>query len=194
MTTPPVPPNSVNSAIPQPGFEQATTPQQVFSPSSVPSQVYAQPMPKKSMKPVVKIILASIGALLLFILVIIGYVGYQISKTIRQGAVASAEVNSGDLDIAEYPGSVRSTRKGATIKMNMPGGTSVVAAQYTTPDSPSQVVDFYKGKLGSAAGVTSLGDRTSLSLARANDTKTILIRAEENGGSTITITRRYSTP
>ncbi len=198
MATPPIPPNPVSSAIPQPGVAQATVPQQTVGHSTVPTvptvPIYAQPIPKKASNTVVKVILASAGVLLLLVLVVVGYIGYQASKAIRQGAVASGELNPADLGVAEYPGSVRSTRKGATIKMNIPGGTSVIAAQYTSSAPPDRVVDFYKRELGSAAGVTSLGDRTSLTVARDNDTKTILIRAGENGGSVITITRRYSTP
>ncbi len=194
MTTPPIPPNPVYSAVPQLGFEQAATPQQAVGHSRMPSQINAQPLSKKASNSVAKIILASVGALLLLVVVVAGYVGYQISKTIDLGSVASGELNSADLGVAEYPGSVRSTRKGATIKMIIRGGTSVLAAQYKTSAPPTQVVNFYKRSLGSAAGVTSLGDRTSLTLARDNDAKTILIRAEENGGSIITITRRYRTP
>ncbi len=145
----------------------------------------------------VKVILLVAAALVFFVVVgagVLGYVGYKASKIIHQGAVANGELNPAELGVVEYPHSVRSMRNGATIKMNIPGGTSVVAAQYTTPDSPAQVTDFYKGALGRAADVTNIGDRTAFTLARDNDQRTVLIRPADNGGSHITITRRYSTP
>jgi hypothetical protein len=166
----PTPPN------PQPGFEQVIVPPAASSAvpyPPAPSNVYAPPQPPASSgNNVLKIVLIVVGIFVLLGVLAAGIVGvgiWKVSRAIRRassdgvhvttpdgttvtsgsGLGIGTTVNAADLGVAIYPGAV-SGQGSMHIKTS---SGSMFTAVYTTTDSPTQVVDFYKDKMGSDASV-----------------------------------------
>jgi hypothetical protein len=82
-----------------------------------------------------------------------------------------------DLGVPVYPGAA--TEKGG-VTMNA-ASASMVIATLTTTDSASQVVDFYKSKMGNGAVVASSGNGTVLS-SGTSDSDRIMVTVGEGSG------------
>jgi hypothetical protein len=101
----------------------------------------------------------------------------------------STSATASELGVPVYPGAER--KKGG-INMNM-GSTSMVMAHFSTSDSTSQVVDFYKSKMGDGATAVATGtnDGTVLN-SGGKDTDRIMVTVgtgtgDDAGKTTIVI-------
>jgi hypothetical protein len=82
-----------------------------------------------------------------------------------------------------YPGAQNGH---GSMKMDLPTG-SMVTGVFETTDSKDQVLDFYKGKLGSGASVMDAGETAIVTLAHGQDESvmvTITQRASQDNGKT----------
>lgn len=189
------------SAVSTPAF----TPVAAANPGSVPP-AYAQsatpyatpPPPAGSGSPVVKILLIVI-AVVVFVGVafaaLIGIGVWRASKALhmdKKGDTFSITTPSGtitsgghssisevDLGVPIYPGA---TRGEGSMNLKTPNG-SLVSSNFNTSDSPSKVVDFYKGKLGENASTVESGSSTMITLADNNANK-VLVTVSSDGGQT----------
>lgn len=97
----------------------------------------------------------------------IGFIGYRIVKNTHVDssgrmtlntpagaftATPDETIRASDLGVEVYPGA-QPAHKG--MRMDMPNASGV-QLEFLTPDSPAQVLAFYKSKLGSTAVVVSL--------------------------------------
>ncbi len=106
--------------------------------------------------------------------------GNGMSMSIPGGGTISAGdaiVNDADLGVPMYPGAVRE-RGGVNMDS---GSASMVMAHFTTGDSMSQVVDFYKGKMGDSAVAVSTGTGTVLN-SGGQDTDRIMVTVGPGNG------------
>lgn len=119
-----------------------------------------------------------------------GYFAWRVSRSMtvdNKGGVSvpgggtfsagESAPNESDLGVPVYPGAA--TEKGG-VTMNA-ASASMVMAKFTTSDSASQVVDFYKSKMGNAAVAVSSGGGTVLS-AGASDSDRIMVTVGEGSG------------
>jgi hypothetical protein len=123
----------------------------------------------------------------------LGFMAWRVSKSITvdskgNGATMSlpgvGSVSTGDtaasaseLGVPPYPGAVR--EKGS---MNMNTATaSMVMAHFSTNDSQSQVVDFYKGKMGDGAVAVATGNGTVIN-SGGQDTDRIMVTVGPGNG------------
>jgi hypothetical protein len=165
------------------------------------------PPPASSGGGALKIILIVVGVFVFLGLLVvggIGYVGWRASKAIH--AIADTDSKTGsftlntpngkitagsktaisesDLGIAIYPGA---TRGEGSMNIKTPTG-SLVTATYMTSDAPSQVVEFYKGKLGDKASTIDTGNATMISSADDdNNNKVMITVTSDNGKTKVTI-------
>ncbi|MGD0098320.1 MAG: hypothetical protein ABSB60_17690 [Terracidiphilus sp.] len=124
---------------------------------------------------IVLIVIAVIVGLGILGLGAIGFIGYRIAKgvhvdpsgrvtmTTPAGTITTTpdeNISEADLGVEIYPGS-QPAHKG--MRMEMPNGSGV-QLDLLTSDSPAQVLDFYKSKLGSSAVVVSLFGVNSIHL------------------------------
>jgi hypothetical protein len=138
----------------------------------------------------------------------IGFIGYRIAKNTHVdpngritmstpvGTIVSTpmeNIGASDLGVDIYPGA--QSEKGG-MKMEMPNATGVTGV-FLTSDSPAQVTDFYKRKLGSAATVVSLFGHTTMSVKLgARETLQVSTFSDSslhNGKTVITITHMNHT-
>jgi hypothetical protein len=90
-----------------------------------------------------------------------------------------------DAGIPVYPGAIAT--EGPSQVLGMAG---FKVQQYTTGDSVSQVVAFYKDKLGPGAVVMQSGDQASIRIAGSNAIVTIAVALDNAAGNTkIVVTR-----
>jgi hypothetical protein len=210
VSTPPTPPNPVYPANAQPGYEQIIVPplppQQSAGYPPAPSQMYAQPLPPKSSNSALKIILVVVGILVIFGVLaaaVIGFGAYKLSKAVHRssngdvsfstpgGTIStgnSASISSADLGLPAYPGAKRST---GGMRMKTPNG-SLITATFTTSDSASQVVDFYKGKMGDDATSMETGSGTMLSSGQNSHDKKVVTISDQGGVTKIAIVHTTS--
>jgi nitrate reductase NapE component len=112
--------------------------------------------------------------------------GDQMTMSTPGGTVnlnATATYSAADLGTDIYPGA--EPVKGG-MKMSLPTG-AMVTGIFLTTDSKHQVVDFYKGKLGSAASVMDTQDAAIITLGRGQQESvmvTITSKASQNDGKT----------
>jgi hypothetical protein len=138
----------------------------------------------------------------------IGFIGYRIAKnmhvdpsgkmtmSIPGGTVTttpSDNLTTSDLGVDVYPGA-QSIHGG--MKMEMPTA-SMATGVFLTSDSLSQVLDFYKNKLGGAVSVIQKSDRAVVSL-NVDQHESIIVTIttsalRDNGKTKITILHRKST-
>ena len=124
---------------------------------------------------IVLIVIAVVVGLGILALGAIGFIGYRIVKNTHidssgrmtmntpVGTITTTpveNVSAADLGVDIYPGA-QSTR--GSMKMEMPNGSSVTGV-FLASDPPSQVVAFYKDKLGASASVTSFLGNTIIQL------------------------------
>jgi hypothetical protein len=100
------------------------------------------------------------------------------SQTITTGSDTS--ISASDLGIDVYPGAAH-----APGSMNIKSSEgSMTTASYTTSDSVSQVVEFYKSKLGENATTMESGGGTILTSGNNNPKDTVVITVSAQGGKT----------
>jgi len=181
---------------------------------AVPQPTAFQPIgaPAKTGGNAVKIILivvAIVVGLGLLGLGAIGYVGYRVSRGVHvsgPGGTVTMETPEGkittnptetftasDLGTDPYPGA-QSGRGG--MRMQLPTG-SMVTGVFLTSDSKSQVIDFYKSKLGSAAVVMESSNGAVIS-ANKGEHEAIVVtitanKSEDEGKTRVTIMHTTST-
>jgi hypothetical protein len=105
------------------------------------------------------------------------------------GTVSAGDntATAGDLGVPIYPGAAQ--EKGG-MNMDSPSA-SMVMAHFSTNDSASQVVDFYKGKMGDGAVAVSTGNGTVIN-SGGQDTDRIMVTVgpgtgDDSGKTTIVI-------
>ena len=103
------------------------------------------------------------------------------------GAITSGSASSiseSDLGVALYPGA---TRGEGSMNMHTPAG-SLISAVFVTSDSPSQVVDYYKSKIGGDVSTMESGNSTVLTSAADSKNKVMVtVTANDNGKTRIRI-------
>jgi len=135
----------------------------------------AEKKPGMSTLKIVLIVIAVVVGLGILALGAIGFIGYRIVKNTHidssgrmtmntpAGTITTTpveNVSAADLGVDIYPGA-QSTR--GSMKMEMPNSSSVTGV-FLASDPPSQVVSFYKDKLGASASVTSFLGNTIFQL------------------------------
>jgi hypothetical protein len=110
----------------------------------------------------------------------IGYTAWRVSRSIHMsnkgdgmtlsvpgGTISAGDSvsNDADLGVPTYPGAVR--EKGG-MQLNS-SSASMVMAHFTTSDSPSQVVDFYKSKMGDETVAVTTGNNEGTVLNSGGD-------------------------
>jgi len=135
----------------------------------------AEKKPGMSTLKIVLIVIAVVVGLGILALGAIGFIGYRIVKNTHidssgrmtmntpAGTITTTpveNVSAADLGVDIYPGA-QSTR--GSMKMEMPNSSSVTGV-FLASDPPSQVVAFYKDKLGASASVTSFLGNTIIQL------------------------------
>ena len=111
----------------------------------------------------------------------------DVSITTPNGTITSntSAVSEADLGVPIFPGATRG--QGSSMNMHTPAGT-LVSGVFLTSESPSQVVDFYKAKLGSDASVMQAGNSTVITSGGDGSNKVILtITTVESGQTRINI-------
>jgi hypothetical protein len=92
-------------------------------------------------------------------------------------SIGDTTATDADLGVPAYPGA---TREKGGMNLNS-GSASMVMAHFTTSDSESQVVDYYKGKMGDGVAVVSTGDGTVLN-SGGKDTNRIMVTVGPGSG------------
>jgi hypothetical protein len=177
--------------------------------SSCGAAVVAQPIivaPAKSGSGALKIILIVVGiivALGILGIGIIGFIGYRIAKNVHvdpngrvtmntpMGIITTTPVeniSAAELGVEIYPGAL-STH--GSVRMELPNGSGVTGVFHTS-DSPSQVLAFYKDKLGSAATVRSILGNTNVHL-KINPRESVDVKIHSYSNLDIGKTRIYIT-
>jgi hypothetical protein len=153
--------------------------------AGAPPAAYGAAPPKKSggALKIVLIVIAVVVVLGAAGVGILGYVGYRAmhaaGSSFSMGK--NAEVSDAELGVDIYPGAERNAS--GTMRMNL-ANNLVVRAAYTTSDPASNVVSYYKDKLGSDATSMQIGPVTTLSSVTAGG----------GGKDMLTITVTSSTP
>lgn len=165
------------------------------APVGYPTQnVYPPPKSSGGALKVILIIVAVVVVLGLAGVAVVGYGAWKVSHAIQvndnngKGATVSlpgvGTISAGgtvasdaDLGVPAYPGATQ--QQGG---MNMDSAAaSMVMAHFTTTDSMSQVVDFYKSKLGDSAVVASSGEGTVIN-SGADDQNRIMVTIGPGSG------------
>jgi hypothetical protein len=182
----------------QPGVQIPPTPG--YAPSAMP---YTGPPPPAQSGGALKIILIVV-AVFVFLGVmaaaVVGFGVWRVSRAIVHknsngdvsintpgGAVTSGSVSTiseSDLGVALYPGA---TRGEGSMNMHTPLG-SLVSAVFLTSDSPIQVVDYYKSKIGGDVSTMESGNSTVLTSGADSKNKVMVtITSNDNGKTRINI-------
>ena len=202
----------VNTGAPAaPGYAQESTPYAAAPYAAAP---YTNaPPPASSGGGAVKIILIVVAVFVFLGILAAGVVGYGVWRASRvlhaintdnktgsfsintpNGTITAggkASISESDLGTAIYPGA---TRGEGSMNIKTPTG-SLVSATYLTSDSPSQVVEFYKGKLGDKASTIDTGSATMITSADDdNNNKVMVTVTTDNGKSKITIMHSMKKP
>lgn len=175
--------------------------------ASAPTPAVAPATQKKS-SPVVKIILAMVGVLVLITIVLTAgmiYVGYRVKKkadefkqtfkmdqsgksvTIKTpgGPVTLGETKPGEspatADVPPYPGSTP-TEGGGSFSVGGAGGFS--GQEFETPDPVDKVVAFYKDKFGSKLVIHESADNAVLTLTTGTGMTNVTITRDAEAGKT----------
>jgi hypothetical protein len=199
---------TVRSAAPafepviQPGIQSPPPPG--YAPSTMP---YAGPPPPAASGGALKIILVVVGVVVLLGVVAAGVVGafvWHAAKSVSNsivhknsngdvvintpgGAITSggaSTISESDLGVALYPGA---TRGEGSMNMHTPAG-SLVSAVFLTSDTPTQVVDYYKSKIGGDVSTMESGNSTVLtSTADSRNKVMVTVTSNDNGKTRINI-------
>jgi hypothetical protein len=97
-------------------------------------------------------------------------------------AAASAAPAPPDLGVALYPGATLG--QAGVVNTVTPTGTTV-AATYSTPDSPSQVAQFYQQQLGSGVEAMTLPNSAVMMSVGVPGNATTIIVTSNNGQTSI---------
>ena len=89
-------------------------------------------------------------------------------------------IGAADLGVDIYPGAAHAP---GSLNFKGPDG-STATANFTTSDSVSQVVDFYKGKLGENATTMETGGGTILASDNSNPNNSVMVTVASEGGKT----------
>jgi hypothetical protein len=199
---------TVRSAVPafepviQPGVQSPPTPG--YAQSAAP---YTTAPPPAQSGGALKIILIVVGVVVLLGLVAAGLVGafvWHATKAVSHsiihknsngdvtintpgGAITSGSastISESDLGVALYPGA---TRGEGSMNMHTPVG-SLISAVFLTSDSPTQVVDYYKSKIGSDVSTMETGNSTVLTSGADSKNKVMVtVTSGDNGKTRINI-------
>jgi hypothetical protein len=104
----------------------------------------------------------------------------NVSVTVPGGGSITAgdsTATDADLGVPSYPGA---TREKGGMNLNS-GSASMVMAHFSTSDSQSQVVDFYKGKMGDGAIAVNTGNGTAIN-SGGKDTDRIMVTVGPGSG------------
>lgn len=92
----------------------------------------------------------------------------------------ASTVSASDLGVAVYPGAVRGE---GSMQIKTANG-SMVTAIYSTSDSATQVLDFYKGKLGDSASVIETGNGSIITAGEhGKDNVMITVSTDDSSSS-----------
>lgn len=159
--------------------------------------------PAKSGSPVLKIVLAVVGVIVLISLLGVGACIFGIYKarqrmrqfeqtakithsfgtpevTAEKGEKTPEQTPAAVPDDLLYPGAT-ATASGGSMSF---GGIGVSGQEYETPDPVSTVVAFYRGKFGSKALIQETGGRTQFTVTGSNGLTTVIIEREEGAEKT----------
>jgi hypothetical protein len=156
------------------------------------------PPPVKGGSNTLKIVLIVVGVfVLLGVLAIaaVGFIGWKVARsahldkngngtmTIGNSTITTGpdtSISASDLGVDVYPGAVH-----APGSMNIKSSEgSMTTASYTTSDSVSQVVEFYKSKLGDNATTMESGSGTILTSGNNNPKDSVVITVTPQDGKT----------
>ncbi len=160
--------------------------------------------PAKSGSPILKIVLAVIGVIVLISLLGVGACIFGIYKAKQKGQQLAQEAKvthtfgtpevttektsppsetaqpTPEMADLAYPGAT-ATQSGGSMSF---GGIGVSGQEYETSDSVDTVVAFYKGKFGSKAMMMQSGGKTQFTVTGSNGITTVAIEREEGAGKT----------
>jgi hypothetical protein len=162
-------------------------------PAAVPP--YAQAPPQKSssaLKIILIIVLVLVGVGLLGAGVV-GFFAWRVAKSVHMDAngnnatvsipgvgtmsAGDSTASDADLGVPAYPGA---TREKGGMNLNS-GSATMVMAHFSTADSQSQVVDFYKSKMGDGAVAVATGNGTAIN-SGGQDTNRIMVTVGPGSG------------
>ncbi len=89
-------------------------------------------------------------------------------------------VTAADLGVDIYPGAKQ--QQGGSLHITTPKGSEISAA-FSTNDSMAQVVDFYKGKLGSNASVYQSDKSAVLTSTSADNKSNVMVTISTEGNA-----------
>jgi hypothetical protein len=173
------------------------SPQVSPSPSPLPPAPVAPPKHGSSALKIVLIILGVFVVLGVLVAGIVGYGIYRVAHAVHKAANGDVSLNlpgggfsanttqavsASDLGVAIYPGATQAKN---AVHMSIAGKT-IVTANFSTSDSPDQVVAFYKDKLGPSAQTMTTGTGGYINANNGNDSITITVvqQANQNDGKT----------
>jgi hypothetical protein len=178
-----------------------TAPAAYIAPVVQPALAYGQPVagypPPQKSSSAGKIILIVVLAIVAVGVIGAGAVGFMVwhaaksvhvdsnNGNVSVSAPGGVSINAGDstateadLGVPTYPGA---THEKGGMNMNS-GSASMVIAHFSTSDSESQVVDFYKGKMGDGSAVVATGNGTVIN-SGGKDTDRIMVTVGPGSGS-----------
>jgi hypothetical protein len=151
-----------------------------------------------------KIILIVVGVFVLLGVIaasVVGYGVYRVSKAVhvdKNGAGVTVDTPNGkittgsdssigaaELGVDVYPGAARGP---GSLNLKSPDG-AMTTANFTTSDSVSEVVDFYRARLGTNATVLESGQGATLTSdsSISNDSVVVTVSSSDNGKTKIVI-------
>ncbi len=152
--------------------------------------------PAKSSGGALKIILIVVAVVIAIGVVsagAMGFMAWRVAKSVKvndngNGATMSlpgvgtlsagdSVANDADLGVPAYPGA---TQEKGGMNLNS-GSASMVMAHFVTSDSPSQVVDFYKSKMGEGTVSVDTGNGTVLN-SGGQDTDRVMVTIGPGSG------------
>ena len=187
----------------EPGVQTQPPPGYASSVASYP----IPPQPAAQSGGALKIILIVVGVVVLLGIVAAGVIGafvWHATKAVSNaivhknsngdvtintpgGAITSGSastISESDLGVAVYPGA---TRGEGSMNMHTPVG-SLISAVFLTSDSPTQVVDYYKSKIGSDVSTMETGNSTVLTSGADSKNKVMItVTSGDNGKTRINI-------
>jgi hypothetical protein len=157
------------------------------------------PVPPAKGGSALKIILIVVGvfvAIGVLAACVIGYGVYRVSKAVHVdknggamtidtptgtiSAGSDTSIGAAELGVAIYPGAAHAP---GSLNFKGPDGASATA-NFTTSDSVSEVVAFYKAKLGENATTMETGGGTILASDNSNPNNSVMVTVASEGGKT----------
>jgi len=159
---------------------------------------YPAAAPPKNSSPVLKIVLIVIAVVVALGVLgagALGFMAWRVSKAIHASAdgngatvsvpgvgtvrAGNSTATEAELGVPVYPGAVE---KAGGVNVDSPTA-SMVSAQFSTNDPVSQVVDFYKSKLGDKTVAVSTGDGTVLNSGESDSDRVMVTVGPSSGDS-----------